>query len=228
LYSTSFNTFEFLLGWLYDSRNRALFPTRGMRHRLVASATVPGSDVEYYTVNYNFAAYQPLPIFNKLVASLSLDLGFGDAIGDTTSVPPYKRFFGGGPDTVRGYSENQLGPIDSFGNPYGGNLLVAGQAEIILPIPEKWSARARFSLFYDFGNVFDTGGVQFFDKLGDPIEYQFDASEIKQSAGIAAEWLAPLGLFRFSFGFPINANDGTTRFFGDETERFQFSIGGAF
>jgi outer membrane protein insertion porin family len=46
---------------------------------------------------------------------------------------------------------------------------------------------------------------------------------------VAVEWLAPLGLFRFSFGVPLNAKrgDGITTF-GDETEGFQFSVGQAF
>jgi len=42
------------------------------------------------------------------------------------------------------------------------------------------------------------------------------------------QWLAPLGLFRFSFGIPLNAFEGNTVRFNDETERFQFSIGQAF
>ena len=37
------------------------------------------------------------------------------------------QFFGGGPDSVRGYKESYLGPRDSFGNPYGGNVLVASR-----------------------------------------------------------------------------------------------------
>jgi outer membrane protein assembly factor BamA len=50
--------------------------------------------------------------------------------------------------------------------------------------------------------------------------------------GISAEWLAPLGLFKFSYGIPLNESKGGT--FGpfsilpDEIERFQFTIGGAF
>jgi outer membrane protein insertion porin family len=42
------------------------------------------------------------------------------------------------------------------------------------------------------------------------------------------QWLAPLGLFRFSYGIPLNSFEGDTVRFGDETERFQFSIGQAF
>jgi outer membrane protein assembly factor BamA len=37
-----------------------------------------------------------------------------------------------------------------------------------------------------------------------------------------------LGLFRFSYGIPLNSFVGDTTRFGDETERFQFSIGQAF
>ena len=112
---------------------------------------------------------------------------------------------------------------------------MAGQAELLLPIPEKWQTKARFSLFYDIGNVFSLGDVQFCDRQSvnsnsgcNPIEYDFSAGELKQSAGIAAQWLAPLGLFRFSYAFPLNAEPATAEQFGDETERFQFSIGGAF
>jgi outer membrane protein insertion porin family len=95
-------------------------------------------------------------------------------------------------------------------------------------MPEKWRSRARFSLFFDAGNVFSVGDVRFFNRVGDPIEYDFDLGEIKQSVGIAAQWLAPLGLFRFSYAFPLNANDSTATDFGDDTEQFQFSVGGAF
>ena len=224
---TEFDTFELVVGWIFDSRNRALFADRGGRHRLLLGATIPGSDVEYFTAT--FTGQQFLPLTRFFTLALDAEISFGDAFGSTTSIPPYKRFFGGGPNSVRAYRENTLGPRDSFGNPYGGNLLAVAQAAIILPIPQKWRSRARFTAFYDIGNVYDTGGVTFFERDGvTKISYDFDASTLKQSVGIAAEWLAPLGLFRFSYGFPLNAEDGDSRVFGDETEGFQFSIGGAF
>ncbi len=160
IYGTYFNSFDLVAGWVYDSRNRALFADRGARHRLVLSTTIPGADVEYYTINYSGAQY--LPMGRYFTLAFNLDLGFGDAFGDTTAIVPYKNYFAGGPDTVRGFRENFLGPRDSFGNPYGGNLITAAQTELILPIPEKWRSRARVTVFYDIGNVFSTGGVQFF------------------------------------------------------------------
>lgn len=228
-----FSTFELILGWIKDSRNRSLFADRGSRHRLTLTGTIPGSDVEFYTFNYNFRQYVPLGRWFTL--SINADLGFTDGFGDTRSVPPYKQYFAGGPDTVRGFKENRLGPKDSRGNPYGGNLLVAAQMEIILPMPQKWASQARFTAFFDIGNVFSTGGVDFWGPPGFsganggvPTGYKFDASELKQSVGLSAQWLAPMGLFRFSYAFPLNDSEASPFRFADQVEQFQFSIGGAF
>jgi outer membrane protein insertion porin family len=225
-FGTKFDAFELVAGWTYDSRNRALFATRGMRHQLFLSGTVPGSEVEYYTARYNMTLYQPL--WRGFVLRYNLETAMGEARGDTTALPPYKQFFGGGPGSVRGYRESWLGPRDSFGNPYGGNVLVASQLELIIPLPEKWSSQARAAVFYDVGNVFNTGEVAFTDKLGSPIEYKAEFDELRTSVGVGVEWLAPMGLFRFSYAYPLNNYDGNDRYFGDEVERFQFSIGQAF
>jgi outer membrane protein insertion porin family len=224
---SEFDSYELILGWTFDSRNRALFATRGTRQQLVLSTVVPGSDVEYYTARFNFTKYFPL-WGDKWVIRLNTELGIAEALGETTAAPPYKQFYGGGPQSVRGFRESYLGPRDSFGNPYGGNLLVATQVELIIPLPDKWASQARASLFYDIGNVFNTGEVAFTDKLGSPIDYKFDADELRASVGIGVQWLAPLGLFRFSYAYPLNEYRGNDRYYGDELERFQFSIGQAF
>jgi outer membrane protein insertion porin family len=129
---------------------------------------------------------------------------------------------------VRGFRESYLGPRDSFGRPYGGNVSFASQLELILPLPQKWQSQARASLFYDVGNVFNTGEVAFTDKLGSPVEYKPAFNELRESVGIGVQWLAPLGLFRFSYAFPLNEYRGNDRYYRDELERFQFSIGQAF
>jgi len=225
-FGTKFDTVELLAGWSYDSRNRALFATRGTRQQLFLGFAVPGSDVEYYTARYSLTKY--FPVWRKWALRLNAEVGIGEALGTTTALPPYKQYYGGGPQSVRGFRESYLGPRDSFGNPYGGNVLVASQLELILPLPDKWASQARASLFFDVGNVFNTGEVAFTDKLGSPIEYKPDVKELRQSVGLGVQWLAPLGLFRFSYAYPLNAYDGNDRYYGDQIERFQFSIGQAF
>ena len=167
-------------------------------------------------------------VLSRPFGQANAELGISEGIGGTTATPPYKQFYGGGPQSVRGFKESYLGPRDSFGRPYGGNVLAAGQVELIIPLPEKFASQARASLFYDFGNVFSTGEVGFTDKLGSPMEYNVDFKELRTSVGIGVQWLAPLGLFRFSYAYPLNAYKGNDRFYGDEVERFQFSIGQAF
>jgi outer membrane protein insertion porin family len=164
------------------------------------------------------------------------EINWAEDLGDTTSVPPYKRYFGGGPNSVRGYREGRLGPFDSLGNPYGGNLSLATQFELLLPVPEQFAGKTRASLFFDGGNVFSTDNTPYieFDDDGRPVVdddgrpvintdlYDFDISELRYSFGAAVEWLSPMGVFKFSYGFPLNDKDE------DELESFQFSVGSAF
>jgi outer membrane protein insertion porin family len=226
--TTQFDTYELVLGWSYDSRNRALFADRGMRHTLSLSYTLPFSDVEYYSANYDYLQF--VPLIGRWTLAVAAELGFAMDIGPTTASPPYRNFFAGGPDTVRGYRESRLGPKDSFGNPFGGNLKVAARAELIIPTPEKWATSARATVFYDIGNVFSTGNRYLFTGVDGvtPVDYRFKYDKLKHSTGVAVQWLAPLGVFRFSYAFPLNAYRGDNVLFPDEEERFQFTIGQAF
>src|SRR5205823_5185943 len=97
----------------------------------------------------------------------------------------------------------------SNGLPFGGNLLTSLQSELLLPIPDKWKNSARFSLFYDIGNVFSTENIKFLGRdLQTPVDYRFEFNKLKRSAGAAVQWLAPMGIFRFSYAIPLNASEG--------------------
>jgi outer membrane protein insertion porin family len=199
-----------------------------MRHSFGLAYTLPGvSEVEYYVANYDFLKY--VPLFGRFTLSFGADLAYGMDIGDTTALPPYRQFYAGGPDTVRGYKESRLGPKDDFGRPFGGNLKVAGRAELLIPLPQKFETSARLSWFYDIGNVFSTGNrYTFYGRAGLPVEYGFQYDKLKHSTGVAVQWLAPLGVFRFSYAVPLNAYKGDFNTYPDEIERFQFSVGQAF
>jgi outer membrane protein insertion porin family len=232
IYGTKYDAYLASLGWSYDTRNRTLFATRGARVSAGLGYAVPGSDVEYWTASASYLQFVPL-VFG-LTYMFNADVNYGESLGDTVALAPYQRWFAGGPDSVRGYRESRLGPKDSFGRPYGGNLKVTAQSEILFPMPEKWANSARFSLFYDIGNVFSHDATKFRafngygQELTEPVEYKFSYDKLKHSAGLAVQWLAPLGVFRFSYGIPLNAKPADGFFLEDETERFQFSIGQAF
>ena len=230
IYGSDFYTYELTGGWNYDSRNRALFADRGLHLSVSGRYALPLSDVQYYATNLQALKY--VHLWGKWVLSLNAQVDYASSLGKTTALPPYLNYFAGGPDSVRGYRESTLGPRDNIGigNPYGGNFRVISRSELIFPVPDKWQSAARVSWFYDMGNVFYTGNKVKF--LGEddvtPVNYHFAYDNLKRSTGIAVQWLAPLGLFRFSYGVPLNAFPGNTVKFNDETERFQFSIGQAF
>ncbi len=226
IYGTDYDLIELTTTWLYDTRNRAIFANRGSRHIVSLAAAVPGSDIEYFA--FSWEGLKLIPLWGQWGLSFHGEVSFTDALGDSTAPPPARNMFAGGPNSVRGFRESSLGPRDSNGNPYGGNLMLAGQAELLLPMPEKFASQARASLFFDIGNVFSTGGTRFYDVYGNQVFYEFDAADLRQSVGVSVQWLAPLGLFRFSYGVPLNEFKGDGFVRADETESFQFSIGSAF
>jgi outer membrane protein insertion porin family len=229
-YGSNFTNIQAVVGWDWDTRNRTLFADRGMHQSISYSVTTPGSDVRYYVADYQFLKY--VPLWHAFALSFFEGVDYGGALDHTSAIPPYREFFGGGPDNVRGFRESLLGPRDQFGNPYGGNLRITSQNELIFPMPAKWAQTARVSMFFDMGGVYQTGSkLQFFgpDNIT-PESYRFTGvANLKRSVGVAVTWLAPIGLFRFSLGLPLNAQrgDGVTTW-GDETEVFQFSVGQAF
>jgi len=228
LLGSRYTTLEVTAGWQYDSRNRALFADRGIRNALSFTIVPPGTDVRYFIANYQFSGY--LPLWRRFILSEAISAAYGKGIGGTTGLPPYKRFYAGGPDTVRGYTEDTLGPVDSNGNPYGGNMLMVSRTELLFPVPAKWQTTARVSVFYDIGNVFSNDGTRYLgEDLQTPVNYNFSYHALRDSTGLSVQWLAPsLGIFRFSYGIALNASRGNGINFPDSTEGFQFSVGQSF
>ena len=141
----------------------------------------------------------------------------------------------GGPDSVRGYRESRLGPKDNFGRPYGGNMKTVARTEVLLPdAGEVAQQRALQPVLRHRQRVLDRN-INFVGPpvrstgVRQPVDYDFSYDKLKQSTGVAVQWLAPLGVFRFSYAIPLNADKRRTATrYGDEIEGFQFSIGQAF
>jgi outer membrane protein insertion porin family len=222
--STQFTELALRFEWSYDTRDRPQFTSDGLEQTLSLQAAVPGGDVQYYIAQYEAAKYWPLG--EHWTASVRGRIGFGEAYGnDTTALPPYRDFFAGGVDSVRGYRANTLGPLDSLGRPYGGNLLLTGQLELLTPWPQRWSDRVRAGIFFDLGNVFSTEDVPFTDASERPIDHGFRWGALRRSAGVTARVLLPVGELELSYGVALGADDDNPDpFRRDQPERFQLGI----
>jgi len=192
----------------YDTLNKAFLPTAGTRHRVSFDLSIPGSDLEYYTTSYLGETY--IPVLDKEDVSLKFKtrLGYGEGFGGSSGLPFLKNFFAGGIRSVRGYTYNSLGPVDTNGEQIGGNVLITGTAALQFPMPGvKETDQARLSLFTDAGQVY-----------ADNVEL----GDLRYSAGLALAWMTPIGPLSFTYASALNSEST------DETEGFQFSIGSTF
>jgi outer membrane protein insertion porin family len=215
----NFNDFVLTASYLNDSRDTAVFPTKGRLQSLVAEVAVPGSDLQYYRLAYRHNEYVSLT--SRFTLSMRADLGYGDGMGDTDALPFFENFFAGGPRSVRGWTENTLGPRETTGSqdPVGGNVKVAGSIELFAPPPigGDFEKTLRLGAFFDFGNVWVTT-----DSRGLVAPEGFGLGDLRYSAGVSAVWLSPVGALTVSLAYPFNDEDG------DDTQAFQFGFGTTF
>ncbi len=210
-----FNDFFLRATYVNDSRDSAVFATKGTLMTVTGEVAIPGSDLEYYRVSMRGNHYVPLN--RSFTFALSGDLGYGNGYGDTEQMPFFENFFAGGPGSVRGWKAGYLGPRETYGDqdPVGGNLQLAGSVELFAPAPigGKFKDTLRVGAFFDFGNVWWTES----DPLVTPTG--FDLGDLRYSTGVSVAWLSPLGALSFSVAYPLNEEPD------DETQVFQFSFG---
>lgn len=121
---TEFDNFSFSTNWIRNTLNRGQLPTDGSFQQLSFEITAPGSDLEYYKLNYSAEYYQPL--IGDWVLRLKGNLGYGGGYGDTGELPFFQNFFAGGISSngmVRGFDENSLGPRSTNPRYYTGDAL---------------------------------------------------------------------------------------------------------
>ena len=221
---SEFNLITLQASYRMSALNRGLLPTGGRSQSISFDMTIPGSELEFYRINYNGQIF--FPLFDPFVLRLRTDLGYGGTYGDTQTFPFYKHFFAGGMGSVRGFDGNSLGPRstpspqDRFNDPdpIGGNVLIEMSAEILFPLPfVDDQTQMRSVLFFDAGNVFNTNCPQVSVYCLD-----IDEGELRYSAGIAFTWITGFAPLSFSLSFPINEKEG------DEKESFQFELGKSF
>ncbi len=204
------------LSWTRDTRNSAVFPTRGGRQSTSLEISLPGiSDLEYYRLTYEQSRFFPLS--DRFTLALDGTLSYGDAYGTGETLPFYDNFYAGGIRTVRGFELNSLGPRDENNDPTGGNVRALGRAEVRFPLAEDEEGNnLRLTSFIDAGQVWDREHEDLNGFTG------ISLSDVRYSAGVGLIYFSPIGPFTMSVAQPLNAESG------DKKQPFQFTIGASF
>jgi outer membrane protein assembly factor BamA len=203
-----------------DNANGLLNPTRGSVIRLEARHSSPAIFSERGLT------------FNKLVGDAShyWDVGgenvfavrvrggivFGRNFGEAAGfVPPQERLYAGGPTTVRGFAQNELGSVIYIANgfvpvalpsgdtalrvadtvrtyrrlvPVGGNTLAVGNVELRLKSPIL-PELLQWTIFTDAGEVWNRGG-----RVADVVKF-------KVTPGLQLTAFSPVGPVRAVIGY---------------------------
>ena len=103
-----FFNYTITASWLQSTLNRGRLATRGASQSVSLELSLPGSDLEFYKLNYRGELF--LPLSELFTLRFRTELGYGDGFGSTTELPFFEHFYAGGFGSVRGFENNTLGP----------------------------------------------------------------------------------------------------------------------
>jgi len=191
-----------------DTRDSRFDPTEGYFAEISETFSGVGGDVNFLRTNLRGGYYQPF-LFKSVVFGLHGRVGQITGLGD--DVTQSERFFLGGRD-VRGFDSNGIGPRDTgSGGAVGGNNIYNGTVEIVSDIGVSKDAGVRWTVFSDFGSVWDTDYPTGVTKPND--------STMRSSVGFGILWNTVIGPLSFYWAKPVSEASH------DNTKTFQFSIG---
>ncbi|MBN9421533.1 MAG: outer membrane protein assembly factor BamA [Candidatus Accumulibacter sp.] len=197
------------VAWARDTKDSAIYPTRGAFSRAGFEVSVPGADLTYYRGTLQHQHY--FPVTKDLTLMLNGEIGYANGL-QGQNLAFFKNFYAGGVGSVRGYDTSSLGPQDPTNTDVrlGGNRRVVMNAELLFPIPGFGVDKSvRVGGFVDAGQVWGK-------------DQKMAMGDLRASAGIAAVWTSPFGPLKFSIAQPFNTKEG------DKLQRFQFQMGSTF
>jgi len=199
--------FKANIRWSKNTLNNYMYPTEGVNNSLAAGITLPLGDYRYFNLKADHSSYAPVNNSTtlKLTGNFSMSKGYSGK-----ELPFYKRHFGGGSGSIRGFGNKTLGPLYPNGKAKGGEISILGSANLITQaFFFENNEKMRMSAFVDAGNIYEKSSNI---KLGD----------LRMSAGFGFAYLSPIGPIGAFISTPILKKSG------DVIEDFGFSLGTGF
>ena len=191
-----------------DTRDSRFDPTEGTYAEISETFSGLGGDVKFLRTNLRAGYYKPF-LFKSVVLGLRGRVGNVSGLGD--DVTQSERFFLGG-QNVRGFDSGGIGPRDTGSKAaVGGKNVYNGTMEIVSNLGVTKDAGIRWTVFSDFGSVWET---DFPSGVTEP-----DDQTMRSSVGVGLLWNTVIGPLSFYWAKPVNEAKH------DNTKTFQFSIG---
>ena len=215
----------------HDASNSVFAPTAGSQWRLevrhASPATLSDTSLRFSKLIAERSQYWGIASGTVIAFRVRTGVVFGRNLSDNTGfIPPQERLYAGGPTTVRGFPQNELGsaiyiarnfqivyPDPPFVDtvfqipagdrsfrravPVGGNSLLVSNLELRLRSPFLPDV-LQWTLFTDAGDVWNRG------QLG-----SFQNFRLKVTPGIQLTAISPVGPVRLVVGYnPYNRPPG--------------------
>jgi outer membrane protein insertion porin family len=185
-------------GILWDLRDDPFNPRRGSLHGIAVKEALPelGSQADFTKVTAQSTWFFPLG--GDVVAALSARAGMAWPHRDTDQIPLHERYLAGGGNTIRGYSQDSVGPMGADGKtPTGGDSMAIFNAEL------RTNAGGGLGLvfFTDAGRVWIRNSVL---PAGSPPTID----DVRASYGAGIRYNTPVGPLRVDYGQKISRRPG--------------------
>ena len=187
----------------HDRRDNPLYPSKGYKvfSTIELATEYLGGDVNYQRFELSSSWHKPLG--GGRLLSLGLSHGVVLTMGSPARDLPFnKRFFPGGQNSIRGYTEGEASPRNAQGKIIGAETYTLGTVEFEQALTPKWAL------------------VVFSDSLGfatQASQYPFDTGLFSVGGGL--RWKTIIGPVRLEYGYNLNPRPG------DPVGTLQFSLG---
>lgn len=226
----------------YNTLDNNKNPTDGLFLEFKQDYAGVGGDVTYLKTTIDAKYYTPLVA--DIVGLLRVQGGMLNKVGEDIRMLDH---FQMGPNLVRGFAQNGIGPRDisyvalgSYGDALGGTKYWGASAELQMPfwfLPKEVGIKG--AVYADAGGLWDYQGPTSWAQTGEVntagcvkasatsvgncagMTYD-DGNVVRSSVGVGLIWQSPFGPLRFDYAVPI------TKGAYDRVQQFKFGGGTSF
>ncbi len=206
--SNDSNEIKINTSWSQNTLNNYRNPTKGVHALASFDLSLPIGDFKYYKIDIKHDIY--VPFIKNIVLKANNNIGIAQSYGDGY-LPFFKRYYGGGGNSIRGFEFNTLGEeYPETQKAKGGEVSFISSISAISPVPFlEDNKNIRISAFIDAGSVYDKISSAKID-------------DIRVSTGIALSWFTPIGPLGIVYAVPLHKKDN------DQVKKFDFTLGSTF